>query len=136
MTSTHRRVPVAAVAFLAALFVAGMVFAQDKPDRPPWAQKPKPPASSSSTDGTAPTPGIVPTPAQPISLPEDADPQRGKIKVKVELVNILASVLDDHNRPSPDLPLEAFQVYEEGALQKIEVFESETQLPLDLALID
>jgi len=77
----------------------------------------------------------VPTPTQPISSPEDADTQRDKIKVKVDLVSILASVLDDHNRPAPDLPIEAFQVYEEGVLQKIEVFESETQQPLDLALM-
>ncbi|MGB9465222.1 MAG: VWA domain-containing protein [Candidatus Acidiferrum sp.] len=112
-----------------------MAFSQEKPDRPPWAQKPKPPSNSSSADANAPTPAIVPTPAQPISLPEDADPQRGKIKVKVDLVNILASVLDDHNRPAPDLPIEAFQVYEEGVPQKVEVFESETQQPLDLALM-
>lgn len=77
----------------------------------------------------------MPTPTQPISSPEDADTQRDKIKVKVDLVSILASVLDDHNRPAPDLPIEAFQVYEEGVLQKIEVFESETQQPLDLALM-
>ena len=100
----------------------------------------------SSADATAPVPprlfasppppgSIVPTPEQPLRPPEDADPQRGKIKVKVELVNILASVLDDHSKPAPDLPVEAFQVYEEGVLQKIEVFESETQQPLDLALM-
>src|SRR5580704_6301903 len=100
MTSHHPRAPAAPVALLAALFVAGIAFAQDKPDRPPWAQKPKPPSNSSSTDGKAAMPGIVPTPTQPISLPEDGDPQHGKIKVKVELVSILASVLDDHNRPS------------------------------------
>jgi Ca-activated chloride channel family protein len=135
MTSKPPRALTAAVAFLAALFVAGLAFSQEKPDRPPWAQKPKPATNPSSTDGTAPIPGIVPTPTQPISLPEDADPQRGKIKVKVDLVSILASVLDDHNRPAPDLPVEAFQVYEEGVLQKIEVFESETQMPLDLALM-
>jgi Ca-activated chloride channel family protein len=133
MISTPRRVRTAAV--LAALLAAGMAFSQEKPDRPPWAQKPKPAPNSSSTDGTAPTPGVVPTPTQPISLPEDADAQRGKIRVKVELVNILASVLDDHNHPAPDLPVEAFQVYEEGVVQKIEVFESETQQPLDLALM-
>lgn len=135
MSSTSRRAFAASVALLAAALVAGIAFSQEKPDRPPWAQKPKPPANSSSTDATAPPGGIVPTPTQPISLPEDADPQRGKIKVKVDLVSILASVLDDHNRPAPDLPAEAFQLYEEGVLQKIEVFESETQQPLDLALM-
>jgi Ca-activated chloride channel homolog len=135
MIWTPLRALAAAVSFLAALFVAGGAFSQEKPDRPPWAQKPKPAANSPSTDGTAPTPGIVPTPTEPISLPGDAEPQRGKIKVKVDLVSVLASVLDDHNRPSPDLPIEAFQVYEESVLQKIEVFESETQMPLDLALM-
>lgn len=146
MISTPRRAFAAAVAFHAALFMAGVAFSQEKPDRPPWAQpKPKIPANSSSADATAPVPpslpsppppgSIVPTPEQPLRPPEDADAQRGKIKVKVDLVNILASVLDDHNRPAPDLPVEAFQVYEEGVLQKIEVFESETQLPLDLALM-
>jgi len=77
----------------------------------------------------------VATPEPPLRPPEEADPQRGKIKVKVDLVNILASVLDDHNRPAPDLPAGAFQVFEEGVPQKIEVFESETKLPLDLALM-
>jgi Ca-activated chloride channel homolog len=33
------------------------------------------------------------------------------------------------------LPREAFQLFEEGVQQKIEVFEPETQLPLDLALM-
>ncbi|MGH9677579.1 MAG: VWA domain-containing protein, partial [Candidatus Acidiferrum sp.] len=78
---------------------------------------------------------MVLTPEPPLRPPEDADSQRGKIKVKVDLVNILASVLDEHNRPAPDLPVEAFQLFEEGVPQKIEVFESETKLPLDLALM-
>jgi Ca-activated chloride channel family protein len=53
----------------------------------------------------------------------------------VNLVSVLASVLDEHNRPAPDLPVEAFQLFEEGVQQKIEIFESETQQPLDLALM-
>jgi Ca-activated chloride channel family protein len=135
MIPTPPRARAATIVILSTLFVAGIAVSQDKPDRPPWAQKPKPPTNSSSADSTAPKPAIVPTPTQPISLPEDADPQRDKIKVKVDLVSILASVLDDHNRPAPDLPIEAFQLYEEGVLQKIEVFESETKQPLDLALM-
>jgi Ca-activated chloride channel homolog len=150
MRDTLRRAS-PAVALLAAVFLAGIMCAQDKPDRPPWAQpKPKLPPAPSSTDATAPVPpslpqpapappppgSIVPTPEEPLRPPEeDKNPQRGKIKVKVELVNILASVLDEHNKPAPDLPVEAFQIYEEGVAQKIEVFESETQMPLDLALM-
>src|SRR5580704_18044968 len=109
MISRPPRALAAAVAFLATLFVAGVALSQDKPDRPPWAQpKPKLPAHSSSADVTTPLPpslpsppppgSIVPTPEQPLRPPEDTDAQRGKIKVKVDLVSILASVLDDHNR--------------------------------------
>ena len=50
-------------------------------------------------------------------------------------MNVLVSVLDEHNRPAPDLPIEAFQVFEEGVPQKIDIFEAETKLPLDLALM-
>ncbi len=60
---------------------------------------------------------------------------KGRIRVEVNLVHIIASVLDTNNRPAPDLPKEAFEVYEEGVKQKIAVFESETQQPLDLALM-
>ncbi|HXN22063.1 MAG TPA: VWA domain-containing protein [Candidatus Dormibacteraeota bacterium] len=61
--------------------------------------------------------------------------QQGRIRREVNLVNVLANVLDRENRPAPDLPKESFEVYEEGVLQKIEVFESETHQSLDLALM-
>jgi len=101
------------------------VFAQDKPDRPPWAQKPK----TASTDKSQP----APKPAEPDDSQEGG--QRSRIRVSVNLVNVLVSALDEHNRPAADLPRESFQLFEEGVEQKIEVFESETQLPLDLALM-
>jgi Ca-activated chloride channel family protein len=92
-------------------------------DRPPWAQKPKTDSAPSK-------------PAPPTSDDaQDSAPQRGRIRVNVNLVNVLVSVLDEHNRPAPDLPRESFQLFEEGLEQKIEVFESETQQPLDLALM-
>ncbi len=61
--------------------------------------------------------------------------ERGRIRVEVSLVNVLVSVLDKNNRPAADLPKEAFELYEEGVEQKIEVFEPETQQPLDLVLM-
>ena len=111
-----------AALLMAALLPAGRSLAQDKPDRPPWAQK--------SKVGNA-------APSQPVEAddPQDSGQQRGRIRVNVNLVNVLVSVLDDHNRPAADLPREAFQLFEEGVQQKIEVFEPETQLPLDLALM-
>jgi Ca-activated chloride channel homolog len=111
------------VCLAAAVSLGGLTPAQDKTDRPPWARKPKSDANSAAT----------PTP--PTSDPEVAASQHGKIRVSVNLVSILTSVLDDHNRPAPDLPREAFQIFEENVQQKIEVFESETQQPLDLALM-
>jgi Ca-activated chloride channel homolog len=91
------------------------------PNRPPWAQK------SKSAD-----PGANPSIAKISSDPEQ---ERGKIKVSVNLVNVLVSVLDEHNRPAADLPVEAFQVFDEDNPQRIAVFEKETQQPLDLALM-
>jgi Ca-activated chloride channel family protein len=112
-------------AFLCAYLLSATAgFAQDKPDRPPWAQKPR----GTGAEKTEPQPAV------PADSQDDAS-QRGRIRVSVNLVNVLVSVLDEHNRPAADLPRESFQLFEEGVEQKIEVFESETQLPLDLALM-
>jgi Ca-activated chloride channel family protein len=61
--------------------------------------------------------------------------QQSSIRVDVSLVSVLASVLDRNNRPAPDLLREQFEILEEGRPQKIEIFEQETQQPLDLALM-
>jgi Ca-activated chloride channel family protein len=127
MRATFYSARSAALVFYAALFTAnlppaGRSFAQDKPDRPPWAQRSK---------------GANTEKSQPAEADDSQDsaPQRGRIRVNVNLVNVLVGVLDEHNRPASDLPRESFQLFEEGIEQKIEVFESETQLPLDLALM-
>jgi Ca-activated chloride channel homolog len=57
------------------------------------------------------------------------------IHIEVDLVNILASVTDRDSRPIPNLPASAFEVYDDGVRQKIDIFEAETHLPLDLALM-
>jgi Ca-activated chloride channel family protein len=61
--------------------------------------------------------------------------QRGRIRSEVSLVGLLASVLDKDGRPALDLTADQFEVYEEGVKQKIELFEPETQQPLDLTLM-
>ena len=130
---------------VAALLMTGFAFGQDKPDRPPWAQKPKPvsTANSKSTSTAAPAsapdgaPGkiVQPTPPDAANDPQDPSSQRGRIRVNVNLVSVLVSVLDDKNRPAPDLPKEAFQLFEEGLEQQINKFEPETSQPLDLAIM-
>jgi len=133
------------------VFFAGSTFSEAQSDRPPWAQKPKSASASSSNSkssttsasSTAPStapdaePGkiVQPTPAPLADDPQDPAAQRGRIRVNVNLVNVLVSVLDDKNRPAPDLPIEAFQLFEEGVQQKIDKFEPETSQPLDLAIM-
>ena len=133
------------------VFFAGSTFSEAQSDRPPWAQKPKSASASSSNSkssttsasSTAPStapdaePGkiVQPTPAPLADDPQDPAAQRGRIRVNVNLVNVLVSVLDDKNRPAPDLPMEVFQLFEEGVQQKIDRFESETSQPLDIALM-
>ena len=78
---------------------------------------------------------MVLPPVQPPERQKEPQTQKGTIKVNVNLVNVLVSVLDENKRPAPNLPQEAFQILEEGVSQKIDFFEPETKLPLDLALM-
>ncbi|PYT69828.1 MAG: hypothetical protein DMG39_17530 [Acidobacteria bacterium] len=137
----------------AVLFANGVAFTQDNPNRPPWAQKSQKSgskanssaASTSNSGASTPAPAsspvgepgkiVQPTPAPPKEDPQDGAAQRGRIRVNVNLVTVLVSVLDEHNRPAPDLPREAFQLFDEGKEQEIAIFEPETSQPLDLALM-
>ena len=147
LTTRFRSYSLPLLAALAVLF-AGIAFTQDKPDRPPWAQKPKSGPSANSTPNSPsgsgfPTsspvgePGkiVQPTPPAPTNDPQDPAAQRGRIRIDVNLVSVLVSILDEKNRPAPDLPREAFQLFEEGVEQKIDRFESQTSQPLDLAIM-
>lgn len=61
--------------------------------------------------------------------------ERAPLRAEVNLVTLIASVLDANGRPRAELPREAFAIFEEGRAQNVAVFESETQQPLDLALM-
>lgn len=117
------------LAVLVLLGIPAVFLAQDRPDRPPWAQP-----GSSGQPKASDTPVQSP-PQSPAQSSQKSESNRNTIKVAVNLVNVLVSVLDDHNRPAPNLPVEAFQVFEEGVKQKIDVFEQETKQPLDIALM-
>jgi Ca-activated chloride channel family protein len=84
--------------------------------------------------------GLARAGAAAASRPPDDPPgalklQRTSIHVEVNLVSVIASVLDKNNRPAPDLTRDQFEIYDEGKPQKIEVFEPQTQQPIDLALM-
>jgi Ca-activated chloride channel family protein len=72
-----------------------------------------------------------------LCLPASAQDQKKQpaIRVDVNLVSILASVIDANGRPVPDLQQEEFELKEEGIPQRIERFEAQTNRPLDLALM-
>src|SRR5207245_5553020 len=123
-------------------------FTHDNPTRQACAQQSK--SNSSATaktnaGSTSPSPNASPvrqpgkirqpTPPAEKATPQDSEAQRNRIRVNVNLVTVLVSVLDEHNRPAPDLPREAFQLFDEGNGQKIDIFEPETSQPLDLALM-
>ena len=132
---------------LTVILATGIATAQDDPNRPPWAQKSKAKtkSSSSTTSASSSSPAsspdgepdkiVQPTPLAPKEESSQPAVQGNRIRVNVNLVTVLVSVLDEHNRPAPDLPREAFQLFDEGNEQKIDVFEPETSLPLDLALM-
>lgn len=65
----------------------------------------------------------------------NASPQSGQIKIEVDLVSIPVSVVDRANRPIVDLPRDAFEIYDEGKVQNIRLFEAETHQPIDIALM-
>ncbi len=66
--------------------------------------------------------------------PRAADTQT-RIRVEVNLVDVICSVRDRSGQPITTLGKEDFEVYEDGQKQEIAVFERETMVPLDLALM-
>jgi Ca-activated chloride channel family protein len=63
--------------------------------------------------------------------PEEPDTA---IKVNVRLVNVFATVVDDHGAPVASLKKEDFAVYEDGHLQNVAVFGRESGLPLSIVV--
>ena len=66
--------------------------------------------------------------------PPPAD-RRDTIRSQVNLVTVITSVLDKDHHPAANLTADQFEIYEEGVQLKIDVFEPDTQTPLDLALM-
>jgi Ca-activated chloride channel family protein len=73
----------------------------------------------------------VPKPpwAKPSSTADDTS-----IKVDVKLVNVFVTVTDEHGSPVANLQKDNFQLFEDGHVQKISVFDKESELPLSIVL--
>jgi Ca-activated chloride channel homolog len=119
-------------AALAAVFLAALAISLP-------AREPNPTTQFPQQSPPPPVPAGANVPQQPSQGPPQNSTQqpkpRGGIRVTVDLVNILASVIDANGRPIPGLTQDAFTLSEEGVGQKVERFEAQTNRPLDLALM-
>lgn len=71
-------------------------------------------------------------------LPEQTKPApspQGPIRVRVDVVNVIFTVMDKHNRFITELGRGDFQVSEDGRPQEIGYFSRETDLPLRIGLL-
>jgi VWFA-related protein len=60
---------------------------------------------------------------------------QNRIKVRVELVNVLTTVTDKKNRLVTDLTKADFRIFEDGKPQDIRFFSRETDLPLRIGIL-
>jgi VWFA-related protein len=60
---------------------------------------------------------------------------QNRIKVRVELVNVLTTVTDKKNRLVTDLTKDDFRIFEDGRPQAIRFFSRETDLPLRIGIL-
>lgn len=77
----------------------------------------------------SPTPASRPSPS-PVKERDDEI-----IKINTEIVTLTATVLDKNGRPRTDLKRGDFSVYEDGALQKLEYFNTGDRIPMSLGII-
>jgi VWFA-related protein len=74
-------------------------------------------------------------PQQPSAVPPAKQEQGPKIRARVELVSLLATVLNRRGKFVTDLEKENFRVWEDGQLQQIRFFSRETDLALRIGLL-
>jgi VWFA-related protein len=73
--------------------------------------------------------------AGPKSNNSQSPDDSSRIKVRVELVNILTTVTDKKNRLVTDLTKDDFRIFEDGKPQDIRFFSRETDLPLRIGML-
>ncbi len=94
------------------------------------------------TPSTVPHPPNANQPAAQTTVPHPPDKQTGApaedpnstIRVNVKLVNVFTTVTNSGGAPISSLKQDDFQLYEDGKLQKIAVFQRESELPLSIVI--
>ncbi|MGA9567845.1 MAG: VWA domain-containing protein [Candidatus Korobacteraceae bacterium] len=94
------------------------------------------------TPSTVPHPPDSNKPAAPTTVPHPPDKQtvapaeepNSTIRVNVKLVNVFTTVTNSGGAPVSSLKQDDFQIYEDGKLQKIAVFQRESELPLSIVI--
>src|SRR5262249_54423482 len=83
-------------------------------------------------EGAAQAPPTAPSPDAPPTDPQDP---RYRLNVNVELVNVVATVLDEQGKYMDGLKLEDFQVFEDGQEQKISFFSHDLRVPISVGVL-
>ena len=80
--------------------------------------------------------GGVPRPPWTKSAPPKTAPPEddNAIKVDVKLVNVFVTVTDERGAPVANLNKDNFQLFEDGRMQKISIFDKESEIPLSIVL--
>jgi Ca-activated chloride channel family protein len=104
---------VPALAVIAMLVASARVRGQQPPVLPPPAQSPTPPNDPQSTPGQNPT----------------------VIQSRVNLVDVLFTVLDRRNKLVPSLEKTDFKIFDDKAPQEIRYFAKQTDLPLRIGML-
>jgi VWFA-related protein len=73
--------------------------------------------------------------AGPSSTNSQSAGNESRIRVRVELVNVLATVTDKKNHLVTDLTKDDFRIFEDGKPQEIRFFSRETDLPLRIGIL-
>jgi VWFA-related protein len=73
--------------------------------------------------------------AGPNSNNSQSPGDQSRIRVRVELVNVLTTVTDKKNRLVTDLTKDDFRIFEDGRPQEIRFFSRETDLPLRIGIL-
>src|SRR5262249_4736469 len=109
----RKHVWIVTISLFCVVCAGAVVFAAQNPQHPP-AQENSP---------------ATPPPADPSQDP------RYRLNVNVELVNVTATVLDDQGKYMDGLKLEDFQVFEDGAEQKISFFSHDLRVPISVGVL-